>query len=271
MDVSRGGEERADGGPGGPPKETHEGAARQEVTMDIRISREAKRGCGRRKPGALYLVAGAPNAPCGRLPMPLHVCPTCGAGVKPARGWTWIDPQALFKELGACRSRRGCDSCPLGDLARLGDRAGLLWCGAEHYETPDDWLEEACTMGISRRIRVVPRGFEIGKTWVLMAHRLGQPIACAECVASTIEERAACDACDGTGTQYQAAVFTAFRPTGIEYVVRGDESAEELEALAARGIDPVQVVPVDEGREQAPLVFRSELDFEIGSALGESF
>lgn len=215
--------------------------------MNIRTSREGKRGCGRRKPGALYLVAPAPNAPCGRLPMPLHVCPTCGTGIKAARGWTWISPQALFADLPSCPSTpRSCSGCPLSDLSKLGERAGLLWCGAEHYGTPEVWLEEAREMGISRRIRVVPRGFEIGKTWVLMAHRLGQPVPCENCTGKSIEERAACELCEGEGVSYRAAVFTLFQPTGIEYVTRGDETDAELEALVARGIDPVRVEPLDD-------------------------
>ena len=36
--------------------------------------------------------------------------------------------------------------------------------------------------------------------------------------------------------------MTAFQPTAIEYVVKGDETEEELEALEARGIEPVKVI-----------------------------
>lgn len=37
---------------------------------------ETKRGCGYRKIGGLYLVAGNLSEPCDRLPWPLHVYPT---------------------------------------------------------------------------------------------------------------------------------------------------------------------------------------------------
>jgi hypothetical protein len=63
-------------------------------TIEVRV--EGKRGCGYRKPGGLYLVAGKPNAPCGRLPIPLDVCPCCHNGIKPTRGWTWVQPKPLF-------------------------------------------------------------------------------------------------------------------------------------------------------------------------------
>ena len=39
----------------------------------------------------------------------------------------------------------------------------------------------------------------------------------------------------------RAAIFMVTRPTHIEYVVKGDETGEELEKLVKRGITPVQV------------------------------
>ncbi len=60
------------------------------------IKNESKRGCGYRKQGGLYLMAGGPSAECGKLPLELTVCPCCGAGIKPARGWTWVNAEALF-------------------------------------------------------------------------------------------------------------------------------------------------------------------------------
>ena len=58
---------------------------------------EAKRGCGYRKVGGLYLVSDGLGIPCDRLPITLEVCPCCGAGIKPARGWTWVDVPTLVK------------------------------------------------------------------------------------------------------------------------------------------------------------------------------
>ena len=43
------------------------------------------------------------------------------------------------------------------------------------------------------------------------------------------------------GADATAAVFTLFRPTAVEYVVRGDETDTELERLVERGLQPVRV------------------------------
>jgi hypothetical protein len=186
---------------------------------------EGPRGCGHRQPGGLYLMAGAPAEPCPLLPLELTVCPVCGGGLKPARGWTWVDADALLDLPRGPHGRpRHAAACPFS--GRLG-AAGLIWVGAGFYGKPHDFLEEAGRLGISRRISHLPKGLEIGKTWVLLAHRnaLGPPEPQGE---------------DRPG------VFSAFRPTRIEYVVRGDESEEQLEALVARGIQPVRVERADE-------------------------
>jgi len=47
------------------------------------------RGCGWRKPGGLYLKSSSMFSTCGKLPLEIEVCSCCGAGIKPARGWTW--------------------------------------------------------------------------------------------------------------------------------------------------------------------------------------
>lgn len=172
---------------------------------------EAPRGCGRRKPGGKYLVSGGPAVDCGRLPLPLDRCPTCGHGIKATRGWTWLDLKPLTESRACGAPLKECDSCPLG--APDGPtQAGLLWVGSAFYSTPKEFLREASRMGISRRIAQVPKGFEIGRTWVLLAHRKPAPHA-----------------------------FAMFRPERIEYVVRDEDTPERLEKLAARGFTLVRV------------------------------
>jgi hypothetical protein len=193
----------------------------EAVSVEIPTRVDACRGCGWRKPGGLYLIAGAPSEPCPLLPVALHVCPTCGEGLKPARSWTWVDADEL---LGLPLDHPACPPehtarCPLG--RRLGP-AGLLWIGEAFYATPRAFMEEATRLGISRRITAVPRDFQPGRTWVLCAHRSAIPPAAA-------------------GADPTAAVFTLFRPTAVEYVVRGDETDAELERLVKRGIQPVRV------------------------------
>jgi hypothetical protein len=183
------------------------------------------RGCGWRKPGALYLrTEPGPMASCCRLPHPLTVCPCCGAGVKFCRGWTWVSPRLLFEVRAAARRKPfvpPCTGAPTCALADPPARAGLLWIGAEFY-TPDEWIAESKRFGVSRRIQSVPHDFILGKTWVLVA---------------------SVDACRDPATKKPApGIFQAFRPTAVEYVVRGDETPEQIAKLEKRGITPVKVV-----------------------------
>ena len=189
--------------------------------MDIEVRRDRKRGCGWRKVGGLYLVASGLSAPCGRLPIPLGVCPTCHAGIKFTRGWAWIDADAIAAD-SHCLNDPACGPCP---LARHLGRAGLLWIGEQFYHRPADWTREAVTMGISRRIGAVPKDFKVGETWVLVAHRKAIRVS---------------------ATEYAAGIFHAFKPTAIEYVVRGDESDAELQAIRERGITPIRVERLEE-------------------------
>lgn len=132
---------------------------------------EGPRGCGYRKAGGMYLVQfdGQPF-PCGRFPIPLTCCPTCGAGIKPARGFTWIDPRPFIAANPCKAALDDCAVCPMSVLHDL-QRVGLIWIGEQFYPTADAFRQEAQDMGISRRISRVPKGFKVGKTWVMLAHR----------------------------------------------------------------------------------------------------
>jgi hypothetical protein len=110
-----------------------------------------------------------------------------------------------------------------------GTKSGLLWIGEKYYPTPEHWLHESQRQGVSRRISQVPRDLTIGETWVFVAHR---SVTCAKLVLEDGEM------CRRPGP----AIFHAFKPTAIEYIVRGDERDEELEGLMRRGITPVRVI-----------------------------
>lgn len=209
---------------------------------NIQIRHELPRGCGYRKKGGIYVVCGAGGSGCGRMPMPLDICPTCNQGIKPARGWSWLDPAPLL-EANPCNAGR-CDSCPLAgageamhyapnlDFAenqeKTEQRVGLIWIGEKFYKTPEAFLGEAGQMGISRRIKTIPRGFYVGKTWVWLAHRK------AIDSGQTNE--------DGE-PEMTAGVFQVFLPDAIEYVVKGTETEQELDALEERGLTLVDVKP----------------------------
>src|SRR5215471_10018790 len=139
---------------------------------------ESKRGCGYRKVGGMYLCSGGGGFPCDRLPIRLDVCPCCNHGFKQSRGWTWLDVPKFVNGNHEVTSLHisgeipcPCSLyCPLCKHVNTVGKAGLLWIGEKFYRTPAEFLAEGVTMGISRRIAAIPRGFEVGKTWVLLAH-----------------------------------------------------------------------------------------------------
>jgi hypothetical protein len=191
--------------------------------IEVRV--DSERGCGWRKAGGLYLVSSGLSRPCGMLPVRLERCPTCDCGIKPTRGWTWVNAEALVAGKTCDADAAACAACPLSQ--GIG-RAGLLWIGEQFYATPEDFTREAARMGVSRRISAVPRGFELGKTWVLVAHRkvFRNP--------------------DGS---YTGGIFHAFTPSAVEYVVKGDETEEQLAKMIEDGVTPVRV----EKTEDRPL------------------
>lgn len=143
---------------------------------------EAKRACGFRKVGGLYMVTDGGGIECCRLPIPLTVCPCCGAGVKFSRAFTWVDPSKLMPP-APCRGvahdwpllpdddpLRARIGCPASSPRLFGERAGLLWIGRNFYPTPGHYVHETRTMGLSRRVKFLPHGFKMGETWLLLAH-----------------------------------------------------------------------------------------------------
>lgn len=233
---------------------------------------ESKRGCGYRKVGGIYLVGGGIGVPCDRLPFLLETCRTCGQGIKQARGWTWISVEHLFggphkvptvfvgnKQTDinhAIRAKLGvtyntdaeftvcadapCDetgSCPLCGRPQDMGRAGLLWIGEQFYKTPQDFIREGIELGFSRRIRTVPRGFQPGETYVLLAH----PKAC------TVEEPLSDLFPNETVTRQKPGIFYVWLPQRVEKILLESqrEDVEELEELRKRGITPVFVPDSD--------------------------
>lgn len=209
---------------------------------------EGIRGCGYRRVGGLYLVSDPGGEVCDRLPFELTVCPCCGQGIKPARGWTWVKPDKLFGgghyELSknvkidsntSIYHPELCpeDNCPVCRPAMLGERAGLLWIGERFYPSPTDFMREAREMGVSRRIKAVPKGFIVGEHWVLLAHR--KAVTWESVDVSKYEKI----------FELVLGIFHVFKPTRLEKIVTDLTSEEDLEKLRKRGITPV-VVPHDD-------------------------
>jgi hypothetical protein len=181
----------------------------------VRILREAKRGCGYRKAGGTYMVDLDPQKLNQHgLPVELHVCPTCNGGIKFSRGFQWINARALLNHGNAP------------------EKAGLIWVGEGFYPTPHHFMAEAQAQGVSRRLATVPRGLVIGETRIYLAHRK----------------------VDMGGKDPVPAVFAWFVPTGLQYIVRATDGAEKVEALAKRGIEAVHVVPDSMLLDAAPSI-----------------
>jgi hypothetical protein len=223
------------------------------------MSVEARRRCGYRKVGGIYLVAPGTGVPCDRLPWIVTVCPCCNQGIKQARGWTWVDVGLLFG--GAHEDCADRTLCPLCHAPEKIGRAGLLWIGERFYPTPADFIAESESLGISRRIGVVPRGFKLGETWVLFAYPKGA--LCPDCFGGGLFRAGAqegtanaCATCKGAGKL--PAIFRAFQPRAIKVIITETQSKDAgyMFDLQQRGLTPV-IVP-DNDRDHQGSVYDDE-------------
>jgi hypothetical protein len=138
----------------------------------------------------------------------------------------------------ALAGKPACRGCLVGDA--MPERGGLLWVGGRFYEKPEDFMREARIQGVSRRIAAVPKGFVPGETVVYLAHR-------------KVPNVLGLDKTAGVELTPMPAVFTAFVPKAIEYVVKGNETEEDLKSLEARGLELVDVK-----REQGEFEFEED-------------
>lgn len=202
---------------------------------------EAKRGCGYRKVGGLYLVGDYTAIACDRLPYRLTVCPICGAGIKVGRGMTKINPLVLFGLHEPCDDElRPCFVCDPTD-----EPAYIMRVGEKYYPTPQDFINEGVTLGFSKRIAQIPREFTLGQTIIYLAHDK----ACAV----TVEPNGQDDTTQSDQPKLIEAeeikrvpgIFSAFIPKRIEKIYWQSDidkmSDKEKKALARRGITPVGV------------------------------
>jgi len=186
------------------------------------MASESRRGCGYRAIGGLYLCCAGITITCDRLPVPLKICPCCGQGIKFSRGVTWVTLADYIGEHDPCKDPKGCIICH----PPKGERQLLLWVGEKFYSTKS-FTGEASKMGISKRIASIPRGLELGKTWVLLAHKKAVP-----------------DRDEGE----IPGIFHAFRPTHIEMPLWKSEidalDPEVIKRLMEKGI---KLIPIADG------------------------
>ena len=152
---------------------------------------EAKRGCGYRQVGALYLCGEYAFVGCDRLPYELKSCPTCGAGIHFTRSMTKIDPLKLLgtheaEVLGHTLGKGTALLDPIVDEATVcqdqirpclmcdptSEPAYIRTIGKKSY-SPISFMDEAKNMGVSLRMAQIPKNLKLGKTVVYLAHPHG--------------------------------------------------------------------------------------------------
>lgn len=215
--------------------------------MDARIKSvvDFRRGCGwRDKRGALYLVCEGAGRSCGKLPIPLaRVCECCGqlvydvvvdgSVIGRSRSHRKLENPAPLINRQKCKDY-GCAGCPLYEWPE-NTPALLQWIGEQHYPLPTDFTKEAEQFGVSRRIRGVPPWFELGRTWVFIAHAKSIPLW--ENMMWNMEHK---------DSPFQRedmlpAIFHVFKPTRIEVICDGTETEDEIDKYLDKGYTPVLV------------------------------
>lgn len=202
------------------------------------MAHEAKRGCGYRKVGGLYLCGEYIGVPCDRLPYPLDVCPVCGGGIKVSRGFTEINPLQLFHYHQPCN-----DKVPNCHLCQPPTGVGYIMRVGHKFYTVESFKTEAGQMGISKRIPFIPKGLELGKTVVYLAHNKACEVTEApkyQHPMSVPEETSQDKLLDDGKKEYRVGIFTAFIPQRVEMPIwEHQDTPETREKLALRGITPV--------------------------------
>lgn len=171
------------------------------------------RGCGFRKKGGFYLVGDMPSFGSSWFPAGLK-CPCGHQFMKPSRSVQGLIPASFWPDLA--------EPTTVGPRFKKDERAWAVTIDGRGYPTPESWIEEGKTDGISRRLNNGwPKGFKLGESRVFVIH--GKAMQ------------------DGKGKMTEPGVIACFRPTAIQYVVRGDEKQAHLQQLQDRGITLVNV------------------------------
>lgn len=208
---------------------------------------ELERGCGYRKVNALYLVGDYTfHDTCDRMPWPLTVCPVCGQGIKVGRAFTKVNPYRLWGMHQDCKDKfRPCFLCDPQD-----EPAYIMTVGEKFYKTPQDFVKEALSMGISKRLPSdhLPKELKLGKSVVYLAH----PKACEVRESAVLQQAMAIveeaqtnqpKLLDAERIEKRIGIFCAFIPKKVEKLIwKSKAIPEELERLEHRGVSPV-IIP----------------------------
>lgn len=131
-----------------------------------------------------------------------------------------------------------------------------MWVGGRFY-TPESFTAEAVVLGPSKRVPwPLPKWFELGVTWVFLAHEEGTLEACPACeghgrpvlpqaVGGLALQVTQCETCGGTGSVMAPAVFHVFKPRRTVRIIPDTMPEEERERLRAQGLTLVAVPASD--------------------------
>lgn len=206
------------------------------------MAAEAKRGCGYRKVGGVYLVGNYISIPCDRLPLPLHSCPVCGGGIHFSRSLIEINPQKLIGMHEDCDDRfRPCFLCDPKD-----EIAFIMMVGEKYYPTPEHFMQEGRLQGISKRIPFIPRKLELGKTIFYLAHNkaciVKELVAVQQAMSILEESQSMSPKLLEDENKHHLGIFTAFIPQRIEKICwQSEYTPENIEKHQKKGIDLVSV------------------------------
>lgn len=182
--------------------------------IEIQTIEVPARGCGLRQQGGFYATGDMPGITSNFFPKSLECA--CGLQiVRPSRSCQSLFPGKIWPSLTIAGNSSGM--C-------FPDKNEKVWAvtvDTRGYPTPQDWINEGKTAGISRRLNNgLPKGFEIGKSVMFVIH--GK----------------AFNNLDGT---YSPGFIASFVPKEIQYVVTGKEPESYLRSLAKKGITLVNV------------------------------
>ena len=198
---------------------------------------EEERGCGYRIVGKIYIVGEGIPAVCDNLPYPIEPCSGCGFVPQFTRGFTWLDKTYIKQHAGTkpgasteviwCNCIPNCPICLPGENDL--EKYGLMWVGDKYY-TPEEFISESNSMGVSKAINKLPKDLVLGETWVVLAHRK-VPMIQEEFMSGEPD--------------YIPAIFYAFIPKAYEMLIwEKDATPERLAELKGQGITPI-IVPDD--------------------------
>jgi hypothetical protein len=215
---------------------------------------ESQRGCGYRKIGGLYLVSDPGiHLNCDGLPLPLEPCGCCGFKPPFSRNLQRIQfeyiiqaekkkhtanedkacekagVENIFEEnvLAPCSCPDGCPICHAEVSRAAGIQFGLMFVGSQNY-TPESFIKEAFSMGVSKRIPEIPSWLKLNETWIFLAHQ------------KTPKENLQGNGMHMKEPELAPAIFYGFKPQRCEMPVwKGDLTDEQILKLESQGITPV--------------------------------